>query len=190
MMNMGVMYDDHHVEEQLVLALLGKEYAFGLIAPSKSRFPVSYHVQTLTKMKACKIPFAGLKIYLSSDKSALQKIILANDLIANAFMRQQWIMNTNKIYDRVQRALLVLNTVEGRGWNRIPLNITHEDLAEIVNADRPSVTLGLKKLQSQGLIELGYGKIWLNNELDFFSTLDGTWDANKYNTLSRLPLVQ
>jgi len=39
------------------------------------------------------------------------------------------------------------------------LNITHEDLAEIVNADRPSVTLGLKKLQGQGLIELEYGKI-------------------------------
>ncbi|TWH57282.1 CRP-like cAMP-binding protein [Desulfitobacterium sp. LBE] len=185
-MNMGIMYDDTRVEEQLNLALLGKEYAFGSIVPSKSSFFVSYHVQTLTKMKVCKIPFAGLKLYLNNDKSLLEKIILANDLISNAFMRQQWIMNTNKVYDRVQRALMVLNTVQGKSWNRIPLNITHEDLAEIVNADRPSVTLGLKKLQSQGLIELGYGKIWLNNELDFFST----FDVSKHNTLSYLPLVQ
>lgn len=186
MMNMGVMYNDTHVEEQLNLALLGKEYAFGSIVPSKSSFFVSYHVQTLTNMKACKLPYAGLKVYLSSDPSVLEKIFLANDLISNAFMRQQWIMNTNKVYDRVQRALIVLNTVRGKSWNRVPLNITHEDLAEIVKADRPSVTLGLKKLQSQGLIELGYGKVWLNNELDFFSN----FDESKPNTLSYLPLVQ
>lgn len=185
-MNMEIMYDDTHVEEQLNLAILGKEYVFGSIVPSKSSFSISYHVQTLTKMKLCKIPFAGLKVYLNNDKSVLEKIILANDMICNAFMRQQWIMNTNKVYDRVQRALVVLNTAQGKLWNRVPLNITHEDLAEIVHADRPSVTLGLKKLQSQGLIELGYGKIWLNNELDFFSS----FAVSKHSTLPYLPLVQ
>jgi CRP-like cAMP-binding protein len=188
-MTIVIMYDNMYLEEQLNLALLGKEYVFGSIVPSKSRHFINYYVQTITNMKVCKIPDIGLQAYLEHDTSVLQKIIMANDMISNAFMRQGWIMNTNKVSERVHRVLIVLNTIQGKNWDRVPLNITHDDLAEIVNADRPSVTLALKKLQSQGLIELGYRKIRVNSKLDLFKQMRVS-GVSKHETLSHLPLTR
>lgn len=170
-------------EEQMQLALLGKGHIFGILTPfSEVRLKDTWDLslRPLTDMEVCKIPCLGLRHYTKQHPSLLYNIIVASKGVVRSAMRQMWINSPRKIYDRVLRALVVLNELYGRD-----LTISHDDMALIVNADRPSVTLALDKLRDEGFVSLEYRRIGLNESLTSCE-LEITLKPD-YDRLSMLP---
>jgi hypothetical protein len=95
----------------------------------------------------------------------LYDFTLAGQSNGHALVRQVWIKKPRKTRDRVLRAIVILNEMHGRDCSKVPLTVTHEELALIVDADRASVSACLKRLEGEGLIKLGYRKIWLSAAL-------------------------
>lgn len=151
-------------EEELQLCLLGKGQVFGAFTPfsrdkdEKSKWPV--YLRAITDMEVCKISSRWLRQYTEQHPALLYEFISAGKALTRAAMRQAWIKSPRKIYDRVLRALVVLNEMCGKN-----LTISHDDMALIVCADRPSVTLALDKLRDEGFVSLEYRKISLNATL-------------------------
>ncbi len=75
-------------------------------------------------------------------------------------------LGTRTVRERMTRVLLLLaemygvQTEEGVAIN-VP--ITHEEISHMVGATRQWVTVGLKRLQSDGMIEVGRGKLLIRN---------------------------
>jgi DNA-binding transcriptional ArsR family regulator len=86
--------------------------------------------------------------------------MLAANSDVHGLMRQAWIKSPRRIYDRVMRALLVLNELHGKD-----LTVSHDDMALIIGADRPSVTVALNRLRDEGLVCLEYRRVRLNTTL-------------------------
>jgi CRP-like cAMP-binding protein len=146
-------------EEAMQLSLVGKGHAFGITLPFAQDKLVTY-VQALTDLEVCKISSQGLMHYTKQNPSILYNFMLAANSGIHNMMRQVWIKSPRKIYDRVLRALTVLNEIHGKD-----LTLSHDDLALIVGADRPTVTLALDKLQDEGLVSLEYRRVCLNTKL-------------------------
>lgn len=153
-------------EEELQLALLGKGQIFGALTPFSKAEPgnesrwASPCLRAITDIEVCKVSSRWLKQYTEQHPALLYEFMSAGKALTRAAVRQTWIRNPRKIYDRVLRALVVLNELCGKN-----LTISHDDMALIVCADRPSVTLALDKLRDEGFVSLEYRKISLNATL-------------------------
>lgn len=146
-------------EEEMQLALLGRGDVHGMMTPfSESKVFSSFHA--LTQLEVCKISALGLRRYTKQDPSILYSFMLGTGAGFHSMFRHSWIRKPRKIYDRVLRALFVLNELDGQD-----LAICHEDIALIVNADRPSVTHALDMLRNNGMVHLEYRKVHLNPTL-------------------------
>ena len=60
---------------------------------------------------------------------------------------------------RLYRSLLHLADVFGTGTGRLVIPLTQEHLADMVGGTRPSVNQILQRLRTQGIIELGRGRV-------------------------------
>ena len=146
-------------EEAMQLALLGKGHAIGSVLPFV-QYKLIISVQALTDVEVCKISCQGLRHYAKQNQSILYNFMLAANSDVHGLMRQAWIKSPRRIYDRVMRALLVLNELQGKD-----LTVSHDDMALIIGADRPSVTVALNRLRDEGLVSLEYRRVRLNSTL-------------------------
>ena len=64
-----------------------------------------------------------------------------------------------RVYKRLQRLALFNGRPDRLG--RIELPLTQQDIAQSLNASRPRVQQELKRLEREGLIQLGYRRITL-----------------------------
>lgn len=76
---------------------------------------------------------------------------------------QQAISQLARVEDRL--LALMWSLADSRGIVRedgvyVPLTLTHQTLAQMIGARRPTVTLGLKTLNKRGVLT-AYGKGWL-----------------------------
>jgi CRP/FNR family cyclic AMP-dependent transcriptional regulator len=86
---------------------------------------------------------------------------------------------------RVEDRLLALmwSLADRRGTVRtdgvhVPLSLTHETLAQMIGARRPTVSLGLKALSEQGVLSAdGDGWLIARDSLDQFSADRGQADG-------------
>jgi CRP/FNR family transcriptional regulator, cyclic AMP receptor protein len=75
-------------------------------------------------------------------------------------------LGTRSANERMVQVLLLLAEMygtEGEHGTDIDVPITHEEIAHMVGATRQWVTAGLKRLQSNGLIDAGRGKLVVHN---------------------------
>jgi CRP-like cAMP-binding protein len=82
-------------------------------------------------------------------------------------------LGTRTAGERLTRVLLLLAEMYGIKTERgiaITVPITHEEISHMVGATRQWVTVGLKRLQFDGLIEVGRGKLLIRN-LDLLAAL-------------------
>jgi hypothetical protein len=98
-----------------------------------------------------------------SNPVVLYDFLVASQKNGFSWLRQAWITKPLKTCDRVLRAIVILAQLLGRDGDKGPLTVTHEDIASIVDADRASVSASLKILEREGLVKLGYRKIWLSD---------------------------
>ena len=95
---------------------------------------------------------------------------LSAELVARALRRSRWQALTAAIghVKRVESRLVILMWHLADRWGRvtpdgvvIPLQLTHERLAALVGAQRPSVTTALTRLAEQGLLARRSDRRWL-----------------------------
>lgn len=82
-------------------------------------------------------------------------------------------LGTRTAGERLTRVLLLLAEMYGIKTERgiaITVPITHEEISHMVGATRQWVTVGLKRLQSDGLVEAARGKLLIRN-LDLLAAL-------------------
>jgi CRP-like cAMP-binding protein len=75
-------------------------------------------------------------------------------------------LGTRSVGERLTRVLLLLAEMYGRNTEQgvaIDVPITHEEISHMVGATRQWVTVGLKRLQSRGVIEAGRGKLLIRD---------------------------
>jgi CRP/FNR family cyclic AMP-dependent transcriptional regulator len=80
-------------------------------------------------------------------------------------------LGTRSAGERLNRVLLLLSEMYGSATEQgvaINVPITHEEIAHMVGVSRQWVTVGMKRLQADGHIEFGRGKILIRN-LDMLS---------------------
>jgi CRP/FNR family transcriptional regulator, cyclic AMP receptor protein len=94
---------------------------------------------------------------------------VAGALIGRAMQRSRTLVVTMAIahYPRIDRRLLMLMWHLADRWGRVtpegirvPLRLTHQQLADLVASRRPSVSSGLQRLVHEGLISR-HGEDWL-----------------------------
>jgi CRP/FNR family cyclic AMP-dependent transcriptional regulator len=82
-------------------------------------------------------------------------------------------LGTRTVGERMTRVLLMLAEMYGVKTEEgvaISVPITHEEISHMVGATRQWVTVGLKRLQSDGIIKVGRGKLLIRN-LDLLAGL-------------------
>jgi CRP/FNR family transcriptional regulator, cyclic AMP receptor protein len=75
-------------------------------------------------------------------------------------------LGTRSASERMTQVLLLLADMYGTKSERgtdIDVPITHEEIAHMVGSTRQWVTIGLKRLQAQGLIDAGRGKLTIRD---------------------------
>ena len=156
----GIGISNYYLEsgEEITMCLMGKGQTFGEGFPFNGDFSISLHA--LTDITVCKLSADYL---LNGGSETLNNVILAGLNNYRAFARQVWIMNAQRIYERIKRILIVLTKLNDWENNKVPLIISHADLALLINTDRPSVTRTLHKLEEEGFVELGYQQVEIIN---------------------------
>lgn len=125
-----------------------------------------YNVMALTPVRLCRICIEYLTSLLSMNPSYQKYILAASEKAARCMARQIWVMNAQRVYDRVVRMLMVLcNTGLETDEEGYFIPITHEDLAFLIHTDRISITRALKKLETEGFVELDYKHIHIRQLL-------------------------
>jgi CRP/FNR family transcriptional regulator len=162
----GIGLASYYLEsgEAMTIFILGRGQTFGELYPFiVNRTPASF--QALTDTMVCRISSSNLLQMVKKQNLELYNFVKAGGRNYHSFCRQLWIMNAQKVYDRIRRALVVLNNLNGKEEGSRPLIISHDDLALIINTDRPTVTRTLNRLKDEDLVELGYQRLRLKNSL-------------------------
>lgn len=165
--------------EEITICLVGKGQTFGEGFPVNGGYPIT--LQALTEITVCQL---SENLLLNSGPGMLNNILHAGLINYRAISRQVWIMNAQRIYERIKRTLIVLAELHDWDSNKIPLIISHADLALLINTDRPSVTRALHRLEKEGFIELGYQHLSINNPITF-CTIEDLFQTNPSRQIYR-----
>ena len=146
--------------EVIVFFLLGKGYTIGDI---DAFFQQKYYcsIEALTPMTACQLNTRDLVQLVDEDTSLLKNVFGAFENNAQAMGLQMWMRNAQRIHERVKRLLSIFVKLSGSEWEETRVDVTHEELATLINTDRASVTRALHRLQKEGFVKLGYDRLWV-----------------------------
>ena len=144
--------------EVVTICLLGKSYTIGEIEPFFTQ-KIYYVIQALTPMTVCQIRTHDLVYLVDENPSLLKQVISAVENNSHAFARQLWVMNAQRVHERIKRFLSVFIKMSGNNHAEPLVCLSHDELAVLINTDRPSVTRALHKLEEEGFVKLGYKKL-------------------------------
>jgi CRP/FNR family transcriptional regulator, cyclic AMP receptor protein len=151
--------------EPVVLENLGKGQTVGEMEtylPEKG----PYNVKTLTSVTLCRLPLIYLTQIVNRDPSLMIYFLAASENAARSLSHQIWVMNAQRIYDRLARLLIVLSHLGLEKADGITsINVSHDDLAFLINTDRISITRSLHKLEREKLVLLDYKRIHITDLL-------------------------
>ena len=127
----------------------------------------SYHVRTLLEGEVCSFSADVLRRELGEYSDDYVHATVVSTLMsqcAGAFTLAM-IKNQKSMTDRIVALLHCLRDFANRiDINQAEFNITHEDIALVVGADRTTTTRALNKIVADKVIERKYGKIKLLTE--------------------------
>lgn len=148
---------------EIPFALYAKGNAVGLVelyAPES--ISNDYHLRVLIPGKICTFPARSLRHRLESMPFAKAQQVMsccfAN--VSASVYTQSKVLSGKSLYNRILVLLLSIQDLANRAdKDRSVINLTHEEIAQLVAADRASTTRVLKKMREDGVIELGYKTI-------------------------------
>ena len=141
--------------EVVTICLLGKSYTIGEIEPFFTQ-KIYYAIQALTPMTVCHISTPDLVYLVDENPSLFKQVISAVENNSHAFARQLWVMNAQRVHERIKRFLSVFIKMSENNHAEPFVCLSHDELAVLINTDRPSVTRALHKLEEEGFVKLGY----------------------------------
>lgn len=150
--------------EVVTICLLGKGNPIGEIEPFFKQ-KIYYVIQALTPMTVCHLSTHDLIYHIDKDPDLLRQVFTAVENNSHAFARQLWVMNAQRLHERIERFLSVFIKLSGSKMKDSPIRLSHSELAALINTDRPSVTRALHKLADDGFVKLGYNKLWVIGDL-------------------------
>lgn len=149
-------------------SLLGKEITIGLWTTGDLIGAPDLDFETRL-LSAQVIHDAALLTFTSKDiELFLSEIpLFSRNLIAALSFKVRWATSifdriaTESVLARVAQTLLLLAHAHGEVENNVLTmnSITHQDIADMVGASRPSTTLSLKKLEQSGFITVSFRQI-------------------------------
>ena len=144
--------------ESMTVFLLEKSQTFGEFEVFFQKKPF-YAVQALSNVNICKLNKHHIIQFVEENPTFLFKVISAVENNIQAIGRHIWVMNAQRVQERIMRLLSIFNTLNVSEWGKNMVNLSHEDLALLINTDRVSVTRVLNKLENEGFVKLGYNQI-------------------------------
>ena len=122
----------------------------------------TYHVRTLLKGEVCSFSADMVKKQLNRLPNEYVQSLAISTLVsqcAGAFSISV-IKNQKSLTDKITALLYCFNDLTSRtGAGETVFNITHEDIASIVGADRTATTRVLHKLSIERVIDMKYGNV-------------------------------
>lgn len=119
------------------------------------------------------LPSATLHSLCASMPNLALGLIEAMVFKGRCYAAMAQMLGTRTVSERLTRVLLLLAEMYGIKTEEgvtISVPITHEEISHMVGATRQWVTVGLKRLQSDGIIKVGRGKLLIKN-LDLLTGL-------------------
>ena len=150
--------------EVVIIELLGKGYSIGEFEPFLQQ-KIYYVIQALTPVIVCQLDKVDLAQLIEENPIHLLHITSAMENNMRSFARHSWVMNAQRIQERIKRLLSNLVILSGGSGEETRIDLTHEELARLINTDRTSVTRGLHRLEKEGFVRLGYDRLWVVNPL-------------------------
>lgn len=152
-------------EDEKPFALFGGGYGFGFAELYADRkVSQTYYFLALTPGKVCSFSGKAVRRQLEElEKPGLGRMLCCSLLnLSSASFCLTKILSETFLYDRIAQMLVYMGELMVRGGeNGDALGLGHASLAQILGVDRASTTRALHKLESDGLIELGYRSIRL-----------------------------
>lgn len=145
---------------EIPFGLYGKGNVVGMVelyAPES--ISDDYHLKVLIPGKIYTLPGNLLRQKLESMSFAEAQQVMSGCFanVSASVYAQAKILSGKSLYNRILFLLLSIRDLANRAdkdHREIPL--THEEIAQLVAADRASTTRVLKKMREDGVIELGY----------------------------------
>jgi CRP-like cAMP-binding protein len=130
-----------------------------------------YTIKALSPVTVCKLYGAHLVQLVKENSAYLSQVLASIENNDHSLGRQLWIMNAQRVQERLRRALMIMANFRAYSGEDLILPLTHSDLALLINTDRSTVTRCLKRLEKEDFLQLGYQSITVKgnielNELD------------------------
>lgn len=165
----AAVYTHLDAGEMMVFGLVGKGFTLGETEYFTKEKSV-YSIKTLTPCVFCRLPVEDLDSIIDARPFLMKRFIQASNKCMQMFSRQIWVMNAQLVYDRLKRLLCVLAKLQAKqGENFVRINISHEELALLINTTRVSVTRMLNIMEQEGNVRLKYNEIEIVGPLFEFS---------------------
>jgi len=145
--------------EAVIIGLVGQGVMVGeMEAFFQIKYP--YVIKMLTPVTVCKYYAVHLVQVVNENPLYLGQVIAAIENNDHALGRQLWVMNAQRVQERLRRQLAILANFQAFAREEVnPLPLTHDDLALLINTDRSTVSRCLKRLEEEGFVKLGYQSV-------------------------------
>ena len=161
---------DLEQNREVPFALYGCAYGIGhaeLYIPRQ--IASAYFLRALTPGVVCSFSAKSLKHHLEALPGAVLAELLSCSLInlSAASHTQARIVSQARLYDRIVLLLIRLKELMLRdGGTGDSIALTHGQIASLVAADRAATTRALRKVEEDGLVELGYRSLRILDAVD------------------------
>ncbi|NPV78458.1 MAG: Crp/Fnr family transcriptional regulator [Anaerolineae bacterium] len=160
----GVAFNFQTNGEVMIIGIVGPGIMIGEVeALFHIKYP--YVVKALTSVTVCKLYGPHLVQLVKENMSCLSQVVAAIENNDHSLGRQLWIMNAQRVQERLRRAIVIMANFRAFSGEDMTLPLTHDDFALVVNTDRPTVSRCLKRLEDEGFIQLGYQSITVSGNV-------------------------
>jgi CRP-like cAMP-binding protein len=154
----GVVFNYQANGEAMIIGMIGRGVMIGeMEAFFQVKYP--YVIKALTPVTVCKHYAAHLVRLVKENPAYLGQVVAAIENNNHSLGRQLWVMNAQRVQERLRRVLMILANFQVFAGEKTTLPLTHEDLALLVNTDRSTVSRCLKRLEKEGFARLGYQSV-------------------------------
>ncbi|MBR5259765.1 MAG: Crp/Fnr family transcriptional regulator [Eggerthellaceae bacterium] len=148
--------------ESVTMGIFGRGSALGETEPFARNHYAEYLLTAYTECEICKIPSATIIKATEENPRFALKLIDSTNFNYTVMNRQIWMLSTMSLKERIHRLFLNIAWLCPRVEDGFLVELTHEDIAQLISSERTSVTHALKKLEQEGRIKLRYRAILLS----------------------------
>ncbi|WP_172135081.1 Crp/Fnr family transcriptional regulator [Adlercreutzia sp. ZJ473] len=164
--------------KNVTMGIFGRGCALGETEPFAQNHHAEYLLTAYTPCDICKIPAARILKAAQENPQFTISLINSTNFNYNVMNRQIWMLSTTSLKERIHRLFLNIAWLCPQTDEGFLVELTHNDIAQLINSERTSVTHALKKLEKDGRIKLRYRAVVLSPDYH---------DAKRHNDLVPYP---